>query len=585
MVYNRRSSPSPMRLRDIAAICRHGYRTDLIVASYATLPATAVVILHTLIPLFPHEWVLFAIDVVLSFAIALASVADTALYKFWQYKLDRSVFGYLRSLKGAFASVSAGYLVSAFAALALVWAVCFAMLAPLRLVYGILPQTGYYWLWHVPVALLFAVIGGLLYVIIRGLKRRPQNTSIAYFSNCQYFNHCALNALFNLIYSLSVKEDFSSQFRFFDEATCRRIYAPLFPLEGTPRQQFLTTNRPNIVFVIWESLCAYFTGTLGGDGNVCRNVDRLSKEGIFFTHCYAGSFRTDRALPCCLSGYMAQPTTSVILYTRKLPHLPGLPRTLRDKAGYHTTAVHGGDLTIFHKCDFYLAVGHDRLVDQSSLPKDAPSCSWGIHDHYMFDWLYNDIQDRHERGEEPWFTTLQTLSSHEPFTVPYDRIKDDTVKNSFAYTDDAFGRFIDRLKQSPAWGNLLVIVTGDHGISHINGVSDESRIHLPLLMLGGAVKAPAQIDAICSQTDIAATLLGQMGIAHNDFVFSRDVLADTYRYPFAMHCYNNGFIFRDDTGYTNYDNVKLAAIENHDEHREQCGKAILQTLYDDLDKR
>ena len=585
MVYNRSSSPSPMKPSDVFDIYRHGYRTDFIVAAYLTLPVVAVIILHTLVPFFRHDLVLAVLDVVIALAAALASVADTALYKFWQYKIDRSVFNYLRSLKGAFASVSASYIVVALLAWTTVGAIFVAMLMPLGHIYDALPPASYHWALHLPVAVLFAVVGGLLYLVIRGLKRRPQNTSIAYFSNCQYFNHCALNSLFNLIYSLSVKENFSSQFRFFDEDECRRIYAPLFPLEGTPVRRLLNTNRPNIVFVVWESLCAYFTGTLGGDANVCRNIDRLSKQGVYFTNFYSASFRTDRALPCLLSGYMAQPTTSVILYTRKLPHLPGLPRTLRDKAGYQTTAVHGGDLTIFHKCDFYLAVGHDRLVDQTQLPNDAPACSWGIHDHYMFDWLYDDIQRRHESHDAPWFTTLQTLSSHEPFDVPYNRIADDPVKNSFAYTDDAFGQFIDRLRQTPAWDNLLIVVTGDHGINHVPGVTDESRIHLPLLMLGGAVKQPAQIDTICNQSDIAATLLGQMGIDHRDFVFSRDVLADTYKYPFAMHCYNNGFIFRDATGFTNYDNVKLAAIENPDEHREQCGKAILQTLYNDLDKR
>ena len=88
-----------------------------------------------------------------------------------------------------------------------------------------------------------------------------------------------------------------------------------------------------------------------------------------------------------------------------------------------------------------------------------------------------------------------------------------------------------------------------------------------------------------SQTDIAATILGQMGIPHEEFIFSRDVTADTYKYPFAFNTFNNGFNFRDSTGCTVYDNVANKAISGRDERRERIGKAILQILYDDLDKR
>ena len=48
--------------------------------------------------------------------------------------------------------------------------------------------------------------------------------------------------------------------------------------------------------------------------------------------------------------------------------------------------------------------------------------------------------------------------------------------------------------------------------------------HIPLLWLGGAVKQPMQVDKIMNQTDLAATLLGQLGLEHTAFTFSRNVL-------------------------------------------------------------
>lgn len=76
-----------------------------------------------------------------------------------------------------------------------------------------------------------------------------------------------------------------------------------------------------------------------------------------------------------------------------------------------------------------------------------------------------------------------------------------------------------------------------------------------------------------------------MDIPHKDFTFSRDVLADTYRYPFAFNTFNNGFIFRDSTGCIVYDNNAQKALFGADKAREEKGKAILQTLYDDLSTR
>ena len=112
--------------------------------------------------------------------------------------------------------------------------------------------------------------------------------------------------------------------------------------------------------------------------------------------------------------------------------------------------------------------------------------------------------------------------------------------------------------------------------------------HIPLLWLGGAVKQPMQVDKIMNQTDLAATLLGQLGLEHTAFTFSRNVLGSDYKYPFAFYSFNNGFSFRDSTGVTVFDNNSGSILFDEpeaDESRLDKGKAILQTVYDDLGNR
>jgi hypothetical protein len=87
---------------------------------------------------------------------------------------------------------------------------------------------------------------------------------------------------------------------------------------------------------------------------------------------------------------------------------------------------------------------------------------------------------------------------------------------------------------------------------------------------------------------MAATILGQMGIDHSDFRFSRNVLSESYDYPFSFYTFNNGFCFIDSTGVTLYDDDASECLIDDSygsKQRLDRGKAILQTLYDDLEER
>lgn len=585
--YNRNVSKERPRFRDIRQVYGHGLISDFIIASYLTAFPLLISGIHTILPCFNVGIVLTVYNVVIALTVALICISDTLLYKYWNYKLDASAFVYLRSLKGAFASVSTSYIIGAFTLVIFCAAIFFigAQWVTATCVPALLSTDWLKW-WECVLAFLaMGVMVGVLFTIVRGLKIRPNNPSVVYYSKNPFFNHWALNPAYNLIYSLGTKDEFKGKFHFFDDDQCNKIVTDLFPTHGTPKRKLLRTDRPNILLIIWESLGAEFVPSLGGKSNVAVNVDRVAADGgILFTRCTAGSFRTDRGLVCLLSGYLGQPTTSVIRYTRKLPNLPALPRRLKDE-GYVTTAVHGGELTIMHKSDFYLASGHDTLISQKDISSSAPTCKWGVQDGYMFDYIYNDIMEKTRKGER-WFTTFQTLSSHEPFTVPYDRLPDDEVANAFAYTDHCFGEFVDRIRKTPAWNDLLIICVADHGYNASkHPASRQEYAHIPILLTGGALAESGRIDTLMSQTDLAATLLGQMNLPHDEFIFSRDVLADTYQDPFSFHTYNNGFMFTDERGSTIVDNVSDKAIEGSDPKRENRGRAILQKLYEDLANR
>ena len=175
---------------------------------------------------------------------------------------------------------------------------------------------------------------------------------------------------------------------------------------------------------------------------------------------------------------------------------------------------------------------------------------------------------------------MLTLSSHRPFDVPFSKF-DDPMLNAMAFTDASLGRFVERVRQTPVWNDLLVILIADHAYPYPYGIanSDALRHRIPMLWLGGAVRRPAVVETYGSQSDLAATLLAQLGIAHGDFLFSRD-LFDPARPKFGYWCFNNGFGVADAGGTTIFD-CTSARVISPDSTAAQLrdGKAMLQTTY------
>ena len=136
--------------------------------------------------------------------------------------------------------------------------------------------------------------------------------------------------------------------------------------------------------------------------------------------------------------------------------------------------------------------------------------------------------------------------------------------------------------------NLLIVLLPDHGFTYF-GVSEEHEMHdhVPMLWLGGALKEPRRIDVLCNQTDLPATLLGQLGLPHDDFLFSRDIMSRNYTYPFAVHTYNNGITMKDSTGFAVYDlNADRIVVDKSTDSEAliRRGMAILQTASEHINQ-
>lgn len=567
---------------DYMQVMVHGASLDAATAGYLTAFPFLLVLISIWFKKFPLKKILYGYCILVAALISVIFVVDMALYTFWGFKLDASVFLYIDSPKEALASVSIGFILLRVLVILLLAILNSWVL--LKITPSVLVATRK----RIVGTVVMLLVGGILFIIIRGgVTESTSNIGQVYFSNEPFLNHSAVNPDFSLLSSMGKSQDFASEFNFFDEEKRVALFDGLYPTtDGDSIIQVLNTKRPNILIILMEGFGGAFVEPLGGLPDVTPHFNRLSKEGVFFTNCYANSFRTDRGTVCTFSGYLGLPTASVMKIPAKSRTLPSIAEELV-KSGYKTDFLYGGDINFTNMKSYLLTKGYQHLTaDKDFSLAEQTGNAWGVNDDITFEYLYNQLKDR---KETPWHTAFLTLSSHEPFEVPYHRL-DEKIPNAFAYTDECLGKFIDRLKQTSVWENLLVICLPDHGFYYPRvGLNTAPEFyHIPMLWLGGVVKQPMKIDKIMNQADLAATLLGQLDMSHSSFNFSRNVLGSDYTYPFAFYSFNNGFSFRDSTGVTVFDNNSESILLEEpadSEERINKGKAILQSVYDDLGRR
>lgn len=566
----------PFTLGDALDVVRSGFTQDLSTVAYLVVVPFLAAFVALWAERLPLRRVLTPYYIVIGVLLAAIIVGDIALYPFWKFKLNAIVLSYLTSPEGTTNSVSLGFILSRLAAMGVVAAgVAFVCV---KLTPRHLSPTRH----RVGASLAMTLMAGLLFVCIRGgVQEGTMNVGVAYYSQRLYLNHAAVNPAFSLLSSLlHAQGDLSRQYDYLTEARRDEVFRGLYPGPADDlADTLLTTTRPNILLIIMESYGGKFVKELGGLPEVSPNLSRLIPEGVFWTNYYSNSFRTDRGLVSALSGHISYPTVSLMKNADLQHHLPGLARTLRG-AHYATHYLYGGDITVFGQKGYLVGSGFETLTSDGDFStREVNASKWGADDGICAQRVLAQLKDIRQ---QPFFYTFQTLSSHEPFEVPYHRLADKRL-NAFAFADSCVGALVDNLRKTPLWNNLLIVIIPDHGFLYDLTYEDPAFFHSPMLWLGGALKKPRRIETLMNQSDIAATLLAQLRLPHADYPWSRNVLSPTYTYPFAYSTFAGGILFKDSTGVSVYDitsNRPITESPAPSPRRIERAKAILQTSYD-----
>ena len=243
----------------------------------------------------------------------------------------------------------------------------------------------------------------------------------------------------------------------------------------------------NIIAIHAESMQTNAMELTFNDEEVTPNLNKLAKEGIFFSNFYAEvgvgtssdtEFTLNTSLMPSNSG-----TVFVSYYDRTYETMPKL---LKQK-GYYAFSMHGNVGDFWNRLEMHKSLGYDKFYhkDYYKIDETIGFSGTGLSDKSFFKQSVPIIKKVSEQENKPFYATLITLSNHTPWddldlmdkfptdykiktksgTVSRTYLEGTTMGNYFRsvhYADQAIGQFIEELDKSGLLENTVIIIYGDH---------------------------------------------------------------------------------------------------------------------------
>ena len=285
-----------------------------------------------------------------------------------------------------------------------------------------------------------------------------------------------LNTPFCILKTISKTEDIE-KVHYFESSELAEIYNPIVTLNST-----IPTNKKNVVILILESF---------GDENVGRGctpfLDSLITKSYYFKNGFANGKVSIDAVPSILSSVPSLMNNSFISSSYSLDKVNGLPEILK-KEGYTTSFFHGAFNGSQNFDQYAKVAGFESYYgkDEYEGPQ-AFDGKWGVFDEEFLQFFCRKLTT----FKQPFFTSLFTISSHNPYIVP-EKYKGKfpkgktTIQESIGYTDYALRQFFKEAKKQGWYKNTLFVISSDHTSSEGDQAFDKTNIgkfSIPILFL------------------------------------------------------------------------------------------------------
>lgn len=524
----------------IALTTLSGFRLDLSTIAYCLSPFLILILFEGLFRRQFNRHIYNTLVIIELFVIFAITISDPELYRQWGTKFNNQVLVYISHPKEM--AVSSG---------AVQWfkTIPFSIVLALLLILigkgmsKLFQQERQY---SIQYSIADVVLLLSSFVMLRGgVGVATISQSSAIYSDKQIENAASINSLWNALYYIfnDTESLYGEQYNIVDEVTLKREFANNI-LPDTASFVVTKHDKFNVMIVMLESFTAYGSQYFTGYSDCMPELDEYAKSNLSFMSCYASGDRTEKGLVSVLSGYPAQPASSIIVFPDKVAHLNSLGKVFKDLS-YFNSFYYGGDAEFASMKSYLIQQGITNIVDKKAYSSKELNSKWGAHDANVYD----KVLAEHANIKGRFFTTILSLSSHEPYDVPLEsndlkRDEQYAFKNSIRYADKSLGAFLEACSKAPWYNETLIVLVADHG--HEIGLAKvpffgKQKYHIPLILGGGALKNALkgkQITTVVSQTIIPSIIVQSLNKVNKDFNWQTGI--HNVR-PFAQYHYNSGF--------------------------------------------
>lgn len=397
-------------------------------------------------------------------------------------------------------------------------------------------------------AVAFIIIGLLIVGGIRGdfkYSTRPINIIDAnrHVVQVQHAD-VVLNTPFSIIRTIG-KTSFK-KVKFVDEQVIVDNFQPIKHYRNNPK------TTPNIVLIITESMGREYWGCMNKNRDIpgftsyTPFLDSLAQHSLIFDNSYANGSKSIHGMSSILAGI---PSFKDAFTSSPYPKqkIQSLVSTL-EEMGYDTSFFHGAPNGSMGFQGFGNILGFDHYYGMIEYNNDAHfDGSWGIWDEPFMQFMKSTL----DKKEQPFFGTIFTVTSHEPYVVPAEyegKFPKGTIPmhQVVGYTDHAFKKFFEAAKKSPWFENTIFIITADHSnqIAYDEYMKVVNRHATPILIYRPDGSLKGVDSSLSQQIDIYPTILDLIGYDKPFMSWGRSLVGDKKVQPFVISFNGNRYLFQ-----------------------------------------
>ena len=443
-----------------------------------------------------------------------------------------------------------------------------------------------------PIILKIGITAVMAALCVFGIRGRtgynPIKISEAYYCNDSFLNQLGISPTFNLLTSTlddMRKENKEIHLIAYDEAI--PYTRQWFGIEGEADSvkvlhRHITAEgevqKKNVVIILMESLSLNFMKASGNNEGLTPVLDSLFENSLSFSNFFSAGIHTNQGMTATLYSYPAIMQRNLMKGT-VTPRRDGIPTVLK-QYGYHNTFFMTHEAQYDNMNAFFRTNGYDEIYSQESYPEDSVVNSFGVPDHFLFNYAL-PIIDKTAASGEPFMTTLLTISNHPPYIIPsWMKTKSDIPEKQIVeYADYCIGDFLKKAQTKEWYDNTIFVIQADHG--KLVGMADaelpQSYNHIPLIIFGKGIE-PQHYTGLGMQVDVMPTLLGLLNMSYDYDGFGVNLL-ETHRDK-VFYSADNYVVGRDSTRcyvyapamqksfcYTSDKNGKLKEVNNDDKFK------------------